>query len=800
MARPEGSPPAPPRRPELVVLVASAAALALEVGLLRLFTLAHFHHFASLSVSVALLGFGAGGTALVARPQLARPLLSRPAVALLVQASVVLVSYLLLNHLPLDTFQLAWSRSQWALLAAYYLALVAPFLWTGLLVAAAFAAHPTVSHRLYMANLLGSAAGAGAALPAQALPGGWGALAVAVAFPLLGALAHRPRLAAPATAVLLLALLLQPEPLSPRLSPHKRLPQLLLQPEARLLLTRWGPTLRVDVLQAPTIRSAPGLSLSYTAEVPAGLGLTVDGEALSVLAQGAGAYTQALPEALAFRLARPSSALILQPRGGLPVALALEAGVERVVALEQDPLLARTAREQAAVLRQPAVEVRAGGIRAELARLEEGFPLVLVPLPDSFLPVTAGSYSLGESYVYTLQAFRSLWKRVEPGGFLAVSRWLQLPPSEELRAWALVVEATGGDPESLAALRSFQTALILAKKGRLSPAERQEIRRFAARWRFDLVYLPDLDPAEANRFHLLPQPVYARTFSQLLERSDREALYRVYPFDVRPPTDDQPYFFHLFKPQQWAELRARLGKTYEPFAGAGVLLLVGLVAASAAAAGALILAPAALLGSALPLRAPPLLYFLSLGAGYLFVEIALLVWLILLLGHAAPALAVALVGLLAASSLGSLLSVRLPLGLPPVLLVPAAVALPTLLGAAAPAWLPLPFGLRVAAALGLVLPLGLLMGMPFPQGLARVAVLDPRWVPWAWAINGASSVLSALVANLIAVEAGLSALLLAAGLAYALAALTAPRLAGGRPAALSSPGAAPAAGERSAPR
>jgi len=49
----------------------SAAALAFEINLSRLFSVAQFYHFAFMIVSIALLGFGASGTVLAIFPRLA---------------------------------------------------------------------------------------------------------------------------------------------------------------------------------------------------------------------------------------------------------------------------------------------------------------------------------------------------------------------------------------------------------------------------------------------------------------------------------------------------------------------------------------------------------------------------------------------------------------------------------------------------------------------------------------------------------------------------------------------------------
>ena len=50
----------------------SAATLTFEITLTRLFSVAQFYHFAFMIVSIALLGFGASGTALTLFPTLGR--------------------------------------------------------------------------------------------------------------------------------------------------------------------------------------------------------------------------------------------------------------------------------------------------------------------------------------------------------------------------------------------------------------------------------------------------------------------------------------------------------------------------------------------------------------------------------------------------------------------------------------------------------------------------------------------------------------------------------------------------------
>ena len=56
--------------------------------------------------------------------------------------------------------------------------------------------------------------------------------------------------------------------------------------------------------------------------------------------------------------------------------------------------------------------------------------------------------------------------------------------------------------------------------------------------------------------------------------------------------------------------------------------------------------------------------------------------------------------------------------------------------------------------------------MPFPLGLARLRAAAPALVPWAWGVNGCASVLSAILATLIAMRFGFSAVVLTAAVLY----------------------------------
>ena len=147
------------------MLMLSAACLAFEINLTRLFSVAQFYHFAFMIVSIALLGFGASGTFLAIFPTLGQnsPRQSTGWLALATSASI-LGAYLLINNLPFDSFQIAWKGGQAVILVIHYLTLALPFFLCGMAVGILLSAYPEAAGSTYATNLGGSARGCGLAL------------------------------------------------------------------------------------------------------------------------------------------------------------------------------------------------------------------------------------------------------------------------------------------------------------------------------------------------------------------------------------------------------------------------------------------------------------------------------------------------------------------------------------------------------------------------------------------------------------------------------------------------------------
>ncbi len=775
------------------LILISAGILVFEINLTRVFAVQQFHHFAFMVVSLGVMGIAGSGLLLALWPR--HPPLSLLAMGF---ASAVLVSYLIINYLPFDSYSIAWDRRQIFILILYFAASALPFLLAGWAIGASLAAAGHEVHLPYAAVFIGSAIGCPLALGIHALYGSEGGIALASALGLAAASVFSARsarrLLLAGAAVIVLALGAQQNAaLELRLSPYKPLSITRLLPDARQSVTWWSASSRIDVVESRAIHTFPGLSLNAVQELPQQAALFLDGDGplpitgLAPEETAASELAAHMPSALAYRLRPGAEALVLQPGAGLSAQIALAGGAAQVSIPRDEPLILQVlagpyAAATRGLLANPRVRVMERAGRGALAGEFAGYDVIEFSLSTPFRPVTSGAFSLTEDYDLTLNALRDAYSHLSDEGLLLIGRWLGTPPAESARAWATLLAALKAsgvqDPsDRVLAFRSMRTATLIAARRPFTEQELSAAREFMHENAYDPIHLPDLQLHELNQYNRLPEPVYHQLYAALLD--DPEATIARYDFNLRPPTDGRPYFFHFFRWRQTPEVLATLGLTWQPFGGSGYLVLLALLALMATLALPLMVSPL-LVARRRPDRSRPRLaavvYFAALGAGYLLVEIPLIQRLTLLLDHPAVSLAVVLFTLLLASGIGSLLSPRLPLRRALVILALAVglltLVLPVMIQAALPWGLPARLGLAVL----LLLAPGFLMGVPFAAGLSRLERISRGSVPWAWAVNGAVSGVSGVLAALAALDWGFGAVLVAGGLCYLLAWAASPAL------------------------
>jgi SAM-dependent methyltransferase len=764
---------------------------------MQVLSIVQWHHFAYMVISVALLGFGAAGTflALWREPLLRRSAILLPALMLATGlAMAVLVDAVQLPAVRFDSYLLFADYRHLGRLLLTYLFFFVPFFLGALAIGIIFVLEAGRIGKIYFANLLGSGLGGLLALglawwlvPAQSP-------AVVAVLPALAAVLLLPRQGRGALSLLALLTVaitawkvVQPPTLQP--SQYKDLSKTLLLPEATITRERSSPYGLVQTLSSPVLRYAPGLSLAAGQTADVKLAAFVNGDWYGALMDYRPGDTTIVLDyttmALPYAMRRRGRVLVLRSGSGTDVAHALSEGASRVTAVEPNaPVLSLFRGELASLsdslFYQRGVTVKAMEPRTFLLMDTGRYDLIVLPMVGTF-GGSSGLYALQEQFILTREAFGEMWHRLQPGGVLAISSWMDYPFRNPLKVLATLVEVLRAegvqDPAlHLAAVRSWGTITYVLTRTPLSAGEVANIRTFCAAVQFDPALLPGLEGEERTGYNQLGDPRFFTYVDGLLS-GERDQLYADYDFNIRPATDNRPYFSQYIKWGSLQRLAGFFGNRSLPFFEVGYVLVVVTLLQVALLSFVLIVLPLFRLGWRGGGKGRTLLYFSGIGLGYMFVEMILIQRFTLYFGNPVYAASAAITVLLVASGAGSYVSAywggqrqRLlaVLGAIVALLLIYSFALTPLLRQT----IHLSPLVKAGVAFLLVAPLAFLMGIPFPAGIAQVSKRGPEVIPWAWGVNGCTSVVSTALATITAVELGATWVMVVAAGAYGLTLLT----------------------------
>ena len=786
------------------VLMVSTAAIAYEILLMRMLSIIQWHHFAWMVISLALLGYGASGTAIaLAGRRLEQRFDSAFATSALLFSVAMVGCWMLAQKVPFNALEVVWNARQLLWLGALYLLFMVPFFFAALCIGMAFTFHGTLAGRIYFFDLLGAGLGALLVIALLFVMPPPAALVLLSSLAMAAALmaSRRPSLRPAAGSWALLLIFLHTSGLTGlEISEFKGLSQSLQTLGSRVLQESSSPLGQLTVVENHEVpfRHAPGLSIATRHVPPEQLAVFRDGDGMSAITRWEGTIAPAwlgdTTSALPFHLLDSPSVLVLGAGTGADVLQAILHQASAVDAVELDPAMAaltgrRFAEYAGHVFDKPGVRLHIGEARGFAARSSDRYDLVQIGLLDSFAVSGSGVQALNENYLYTREAIRDYLELLNPGGILSITRWLRIPPRDSLKLVNTAAEAlrrTGiPDPASqMAMIRGWSTATLLVKNGAFDSADIGSLTDFARSRSFDAVHYPAMPADGANRYYRLEQPWFFEGVQSLLGPDRAEFIDR-YKFNIEAASDERPYFFNFFRWPVFFEAMALRDRGGAALVEWGYLVPAATLAQAALAGFLLILLPLFLAGKHWPggtgLRAGA--YFFLLGLAFLFIEIAFIQKFTLFLSHPIYAVAVVLAGFLVFAGIGAGVSPRLAkraaaAGFSAVRVVVAAIVTIAL---AYIVLLPKLFSIgmgfgdaaRIGLSLLLIAPLALFMGMPFPLGLQRLADGTPRFIPWAWGINGFASVISAALATLLAIELGFSAVILLALLLYAGSALLA---------------------------
>jgi len=769
------------------VALTAFATIALELLLTRIYSVTMYYHFAFMVISLALLGLAIAGVTTYLLPRVFKlERVSELAAGFTLLFAVGVVVALHISVTSPIRLNVPMSDSLPTLLLLYFAAAL-PFLMSGFALTLAISSAGERINRIYAFDLIGAAVGCLFVIPAISRLGGPGAILVVAAIGAIGAALFAlsgdpgkklrlPLAGAGVMAAIVLTILGVTE-LGSRRFAIRTNPDKFLTGH-KVMYEKWNAFSQITVGTAgrPDHRwifiDQDAATRMWSGEIAPGYTAPTD-------------FAEVRVAALVYTLRHQGPALIIGPGGGTDVISALRAGVPRVVGVEVNPIIAEDVMRgtyagwNGDLYRDPRVHVVVDEGRSYIRRSGEMYSSIQATLVDTWAASSSGAFSLSENNIYTVEAFTEFLDHLQPGGVLAVTRWFDAKqPKEFLRLVGLgraALEARG----AAAPWRHFvlaedrgQRGTLLLSKDPFTDEDLALVRAQAKQDRLRLLYLPDATDGEP----LLGDFLRAPSASAFLARL---------PYDATPTTDDKPFFFYTVRPGDFFGLLGKLDTLERNNLGLAILLILLLVSTALT-----------LLFVVLPLllfrrdalrenRGPKLrvlAFFLCLGLGFILVEIGFMQRFVLFLGHPIYALAVVLATVLAASGTGSALSGGLAARWGARGLVRRAIAVLTVLmiiyglglGPMFHALLGLPLAARIAISAALVALPGLLMGALLPSGVRAANALGPDLVPWAWGLNGATSVVGSILAITLSMNFGFTTTLYVGVGAYLLGMLAMP--------------------------
>ncbi|MCJ7554609.1 MAG: hypothetical protein MUO34_12075, partial [Ignavibacteriaceae bacterium] len=494
-------------------------------------------------------------------------------------------------------------------------------------------------------------------------------------------------------------------------------------------------------------------------------------------------YVSYSTEMLPYIIGEKENALVLGSGTGRQINIALINNSHNITAVEPNKALLNLLtnvfqNEVDSVYNKKQIQTINTSPRTYIISSDTKYDLIILPIIDAF-GGTSGLFALQEQYLLTKESFGEIRSRLYDNGIISITTWIDYPYRNPLKIIATIAEVLDeqgvyNPTEYIAAIKNWNTITFAVKKTPLTELETDRIRSFCNAMNFDPVILPDLKPEEREKYNRLQDSsLYVLIDSLLSSQAERDKIYNEYQFNIKPATDNRPYFSQFLLWKSIPLLADLFGNQSVAFFEIGYLLLYITFFQILVLAVFFIIVPLFKIGFKGGNKLHTLIYFSGLGLGYMFIEIILIQRFTLYFGNVIYAAASVVCLMLVSSGFGSLVSQKFN-PKPQLLLVVLSVIVISLLiyTIFLSDMLKITIGsdLPVKSILSalIIAPPAFFMGMPFPLGLRLLSQDDKAQIPWAWGINGVFSVIATVLATIAAVELGFVWVMIFAMTAYLL--------------------------------
>jgi len=831
------------------LLILSAITISYQLAVMRTFSIGSWSTFGSMVISIALLGNGMAGTLLTfmnKRVKANADKWLRRSAGL--QVPVMAAAHIMAQKVPFNPVMIATNPDQLWWIGAYYLIYAVPFFIGALFISSMFIVYSRQIHQLYFWNMMGSGLGGfilllilfvlptdRIILPLLILAGlatlaillRWDEEKKEVAF---SELKWRIPIW---TLVIIFSCISMIFWGDIKISEYKGISYALQYPDVEKVYYSYGPEGEYSVFKSSYFHFAPGLSdnaFFYLEEMPeeAFLGLYQDGSGpiglMGALSEKESLYIDYLPMKAPYLLKENPSVLVLQLGGGIAVHTALHHDPEKVDVVEPSKKMISLQKDEPYMqefnkqfLNNPAVTVYKEEPRSYTRKSEKKYDIIEMSLVDSVGLSSTGGYALSQNYDYTAEGFQDYISSLSADGILSITVWNRLTPPRNvprlLTTSIKALELSGMEnPEKHIYVFSmlYSTATVLIKNSPFTEEEIGKLNRFNRRMSFDVSYHPGIDDpgldeevilseyskqydqseeqemlAVSEQIPLIPSELYYIVCKWILEGKEAD-LYDQYVFDIRPATDDRPYYTGYFKLSNRKLFAGKMGQIPEEW---GYIMNLATLGMSLIFGALIILIPMATRWKELFSREKGtpgiILYFTLLGLSFMFVEIYLMQKLEFFLGDPIYSTSLVITAMLILSGLGSLYSSRFSenptrsIRMASLAVAGSMLFYLLLMPGILRGLLGLPFIIKMLLTILFIAPSAFFMGMFFPSGLSQLSKHRPGLLPWAWGVNGALSVTGSVLADMLSLSFGYKVVLILVFFFYLLAGVVFPATRGG---------------------
>jgi spermidine synthase len=422
---------------------------------------------------------------------------------------------------------------------------------------------------------------------------------------------------------------------------------------------------------------------------------------------------------------------------GIDTTKAVIAGTDKVTAVEINPLIVSMSHKLDSknnVYDLPNVDVHVREGRSFVAAAKQKYDLIYIASTKRYGGLGLKPYAFSENYLFTKEAFDLYLTHLNQNGilFLVDLSWFTQRYTNTIIKRFLDKGLNPAD-YIIMVVGTDRRSSVLVKNEPFSEEEKDIIAAKASELNFKAKFLTEADIATSKR--------------------------------VIGITDDRPFYWNrdtirsiLHGSREYSELEGRKNETFISLSSLFVLLLVSFIIYIA-----MFSVPLMKHKHEVKKALCFLLYFSSLGMGFIIFELVFIQRFTLFLPNPSISLALVLASVLVFSGIGSLLTqkvtaegavkkIRIVITSLSVLMLLFVFFVDTIFE-----YVHLDLTLKVIISIIILALPSTLMGMPFPLGIKIVNKANPYLIPWMWGINGIATVLGSVASMILAIIFGFKA-------------------------------------------